>query len=94
MKTLLQILSDWINPHLPAWLKLDKLMHFSVCFMFSIFGIVPAVFVAGLSIGKEWGDYFNKDSGWCWRDLIADGLGILAGLALHYMVKNIILQIW
>ena len=88
MKTLLQILSNWINGFLPPWLKFDKLMHFSLCFILSIFGWWGVVFAAGLAIGKEVGDYFNKDSGWSWRDLIADGLGILAGLGLYYMVKQ------
>ena len=88
MKTLLQIVSDWINGFLPPWLKFDKLMHFSLCFILSIFGWIGVVFAAGWSIGKETGDYFNKDSGWSWRDLMADGLGILAGLGLYYMVKQ------
>jgi uncharacterized protein YfiM (DUF2279 family) len=87
MKTLLQILSDFLSSYLPDWLGFDKLLHFTACFLISVFGLVPAVFAAGLAIGKEIGDYFNKDSGWCWRDLIADGLGIAAGLGLHFIVK-------
>ena len=87
MKTILQIISDWINQFLPPWLEFDKLMHFTLCFAISLFGLVPAVFAAGLALGKETGDYFNKDSGWSWRDLIADGLGILAGITIHLIIK-------
>ena len=86
MKTILQILNDWLSSYLPDWLPFDKLLHFSVCFLLSMFGWVGAVFAVGLAIGKEAGDYFNRDSGWCWRDLIADGLGIISGVILHYVV--------
>ena len=88
MKVLLDLIRYIVNPYLPTWLGFDKILHFSVCFMISMFGLVPAVFAVGLAIGKEAGDYFNKDSGWCWRDLIADWLGIIAGIGLHYMVKQ------
>lgn len=52
------------------------------------FGYVPAlvaslfgaVFALGLGIGKEYGDI--SGSGWSWGDLVADGLGILFGVAL------------
>lgn len=78
MKTILKALSK--IPHF------DKLLHFTACFIPSLFGIYGAVFAAGLALGKEAGDYFNRDSGWCWRDLIADGLGIISGVCLHYVV--------
>lgn len=55
---------------------------------YALFGVVPAIvasllgaaFATGLSIGKESGDKNNPNSGWSWRDLLADALGILAGL--------------
>jgi uncharacterized protein YfiM (DUF2279 family) len=87
MKVLLDLIGYILKDYLPDWLGFDKVLHFSACFMISVFGLVPAVFAAGLAIGKETGDYFNKDSGWSWRDLIADGIGIAAGLGLHFIVK-------
>ena len=53
----------------------------------SLFG---AVFALGLSLGKEAGDKNNTNSGWSWWDLVADGLGITAGLAVNMAIKAII----
>lgn len=47
----------------------------------SLFG---AVFALGLSLGKEFGDRNNPNSGWSWGDIKADGVGILLGLVLLY----------
>lgn len=50
----------------------------------SLFG---ALFATGLSIGKESGDKNNPNSGWSWLDLVADTLGIGAGLLIkHYLI--------
>ena len=53
----------------------------------SLFG---AVFALGLSLGKEFGDKSNPGSGWSWGDLVADGLGIAAGLAVNMAIMAII----
>ena len=53
----------------------------------SLFG---AVFSLGLSLGKEFGDKNNPNSGWSWGDIKADGLGITAGLAVNMAINAII----
>ena len=49
----------------------------------SLFGVV---FALGLGIGKEAGDKNNPASGWSWGDLVSDGLGILSGLLIIFLV--------
>ena len=92
MKELLKILNEWLSSYLPDWMPFDKVLHFSVNFLLSLFGVYGAVFAAGLSVGKETGDYFNKDSGWCWKDLMWDGMGIIAGLAVNLAINFLVKQ--
>lgn len=62
----------------------DKVQHFGVCLIATLFSWELAV---GLAIGKEYGDYNNPNSGWSWFDLVADTLGIGAGLLIkHYLI--------
>ena len=49
----------------------------------SLFG---AVFALGLSLGKEFGDKNNPNSGWSWGDLVADLAGALTGLVINYLL--------
>ncbi len=41
---------------------------------------IAVSFCIGLSIGKEYGDKRAKGNHWCWWDLLADLLGIIAGV--------------
>ena len=49
-------------------------------------GMFGAVLSLGLSLGKEMGDKANPNSGWSWWDLLADGLGIVAGLIVYFLI--------
>ncbi len=65
--------------------NLDKVLHFLVCFFVcTVVSLVhPAVgaMVALLTgIAKEFYDSHGKGSGWCWYDLAADALGVIAAL--------------
>lgn len=66
----------------------DKLYHFGICFVASIFQPWLAV---GLALGKEVYDWFKygKSIKDFWKmalgDLLADGLGIVVGTALHIL---------
>ena len=65
----------------------DKFYHFIVCFIATlVVGVLSTMcgvcFALGLGIGKEVGDYFNKNSGWSWGDIIADIVGVLTGLLI------------
>ena len=67
----------------------DKFAHFICNFLIAvILGIIfnPVIGLAGAiiaSLCKETYDEFTEDgSGWDWKDIIADLLGIVIGLAL------------
>lgn len=75
---------------------MDKIYHFLVCFLISAIltlvfeSSIPALwFVAGLSFGKEAGDFMNygHDEGLkffkgSFLDLISDLMGILTGITV------------
>lgn len=66
----------------------DYILHFSACFILSLIG--HWWLAAILGIGKEVKDSWKGGSGWSWLDLVADGLGIAAGLAVNMAIKAII----
>lgn len=66
---------------------MDKLLHFGVCFVATL--VLGIAFPFGLAIGKEVGDYFNKNSHDYFGDLLADGLGILAGALIVFLLRAI-----
>lgn len=84
----------------------DKLMHFGVCLLATLFvgafawliagslywGCATGVaFTAGLALGKEYGDKNATGNHWCWWDLLADFGGILLAVLL-LMLSNIVLE--
>lgn len=70
-----------------SFLVVNHFLGYTPALIASLFG---AVFALGLSLGKEAGDKNNPGSGWSWGDLVADGLGIAAGLAVNMAIKAII----
>ena len=60
----------------------DKILHFSVCCFFSLFGFYGVAFSAGLALGKEYGDSKASGNTWSWGDILADVLGCAVGFAL------------
>lgn len=73
-----------VDKKVPKWMPADKFKHAAICF------IPPLVaswygffFSAGLALGKELGDHFNPLSKWCWKDLIADAVGMIIGVAIN-----------
>ena len=63
----------------------NSIKHFSVCFILSLVGAYGASVALGASLTKEW--YDKKSYGhWCWFDLAFDLLGIVAGMAVHWLV--------
>lgn len=65
----------------------DKILHFTACLIPSCFGLHGACFAAGLGIGKEFGDSCATGNRWSWGDILADGLGIIIGLSINYLIK-------
>lgn len=80
--------TEWLSNKIN--IRGDYILHFMTCMSMSVAGMHGALFAAGWSIGKETGDYNNPNSGWSWADLVADGLGITAGLAVNMAIKAII----
>ncbi len=65
----------------------DKLYHFGICFIVSIFNPWLAV---GLALGKEYGDSKAQGNKWSWGDIMADGLGIACGIIIATMVRMVL----
>ena len=62
----------------------DKLYHFGICLIASIFQPWLAV---GLALGKEYGDSKAESNMWSWGDILADTLGIILGGLIGILVK-------
>ena len=63
----------------------DKILHFLVCFLAAIFA---PLFSLGLALGKEYGDSRARGNHWCWWDILADAIGLLARTILHIIIRN------
>lgn len=71
----------------------DKLLHFFMCFIatatigfFSILGGI--LFSTGLGVGKEYGDSKAAGNRWDWWDILADAMGMVAGLVLSILTRR------
>lgn len=74
----------WISGH-------DKLVHAIVCFLICVCLGVAAASVAAIT--KEGADEYHKrvngvGSGWDWKDIMADAVGILLG----YLIRLILFK--
>ena len=63
----------------------DKILHFLVCFLAAI---ISPMFSLGLALGKEYGDSKAPGNHWCWWDILADAIGLVAGTILHIIIRN------
>ncbi|MCQ2232046.1 MAG: hypothetical protein MJZ30_09395 [Paludibacteraceae bacterium] len=61
----------------------DKIYHLVLATVLSI--IHPIVGVLA-SFAKEVYDSRQSGNHWCWKDLLADTIGILVGGAVHYLI--------
>ena len=70
----------------------DKIVHCAVCALATIvigcacgfintacYFLCGVLFALGLGFGKECGDWFNPNSKWDWKDLLADLCGCAVG---------------
>lgn len=87
-------------------IKKDKIQHFAVCLMATLFAgalawlitgclmwgcSTGAALAAGLALGKEYGDKNATGNHWCWWDLLADFCGIVVALLL-LVLFNVVLE--
>ena len=80
---------------------IDKLYHFSICFIISfvvgivmlpittLFGIMFSSFMCGsaAALAKEYADKVNPNNKWDWKDIIADYCGIGLAMMLLYVLS-------
>ena len=65
-----------MNKCLDLWKGLDKKKHFFVCLILSILSPILAIIAA---VGKEIYDSKQKGNHFCWKDIVADLVGIIIG---------------
>ena len=74
----------------------DKLWHFSICAGLTLFGGVLVMLEWGVAVAAAWGigkeayDWWlgrlgKKGKHWSWPDLVADAIGIGAGIGVYHM---------
>jgi uncharacterized protein YfiM (DUF2279 family) len=72
-----------MNKCLDLWKGLDKKKHFFVCLILSIICPILAIIAA---IGKEIYDSKQQGNHFCWKDIVADGIGIILGSIVHTII--------
>lgn len=72
-----------MNKCLDLWKGLDKKKHFFVCLVLSIITPILAIIAA---IGKEIYDSKQEGNHFCWKDIVADGIGIILGSIVHTII--------
>lgn len=84
MRRLIEKVLDKVSALLPDFIPSDKAFHFIACFVPALFGNYNLAI--GFAVGKEVGDMFAQGNRWSWGDILADGLGIVAGLIIHKLI--------
>lgn len=70
------------------WTSKDKALHFGVCFVLA--AICP--FIALLAaMGKELYDMQQPNNHFCWKDVVADAVGVVLGSVVHGLILLLIL---
>ena len=72
-----------MNKCTDLWKGLDKKKHFFVCLVLSIICPIVAIIAA---VGKEIYDSKQKGNHFCWKDIVADLIGIILGSIIHITV--------
>lgn len=74
------------NPCNDNYTGRDKALHFGVCFVLAIISPIVAALVA---IAKEVYDYHQDSNHFCWKDVVADAVGIALGTGIHILLRCI-----
>lgn len=72
-----------MNNCLDLWKGLDKKKHFFICLILSILCPILAIIAA---VGKEIYDSKLQGNHFCWKDIVADVIGIILGSIIHVTV--------
>ena len=66
----------------------DKVKHFCVCLVLAV--ICPIV-AAVVAVAKEVHDDGTEGNHWCWKDIVADVVGVVLGSVVHGLIHLLIL---
>lgn len=72
-----------MNKCLDLWKGLDKKKHFFVCLVLSILSPIIAIIAA---VGKEIYDSKQEGNHFCWKDIVADLVGIIIGSLINISI--------
>lgn len=65
----------------------DKVKHFGACLALSV--ICPLLGVIA-AIAKEAYDMKQQGNHWCWKDIVADAVGVTLGSAVHVIIVALV----
>ena len=71
-----------------SWTGKDKVKHFCACLVIAIISPILAIVAA---IGKEWYDMKQNGNHWCWKDIVADVVGIIVGTVAHIIIVALLM---
>lgn len=70
------------------WTSKDKALHFGVCFVLAI--IYPLIAIVAAA-GKELYDMKQNGNHWCWKDIVADAVGVALGSVVHFLLRYLLM---
>ena len=71
-----------------TWRGKDKALHFGVCFVLAVICPIVAVVVA---VAKEVHDHHQPNNHWCWKDILADAVGVVLGTVVHFLLRYLLM---
>lgn len=61
----------------------DKVKHFGVCLVLAVICPIVAVVAA---VAKEVRDEMTEGNHFCWKDVVADAVGVVLGTVVHLLL--------
>ena len=71
-----------------TWRGKDKVKHFGACLVLAVICPIVAVVVA---VAKEVSDERTDGNHWCWKDIVADAVGVALGSAVHFLLRYLLM---
>jgi uncharacterized protein YfiM (DUF2279 family) len=66
----------------------DKVKHFGVCLVLACICPLVAIICA---IAKEAYDMKQNGNHWCWKDIVADVVGVVLGTVVHFLLRYLLM---
>ena len=71
-----------------TWRGKDKVKHFGVCLALAV--ICPIV-AAVVAVAKEVHDERTEGNHFCWKDVVADAVGVALGSVVHFLLRYLLM---